>query len=259
MLGQLCPPGLLVALSVLEARFFAQHGVRSVSLSYAQQTDAGQDTEAILALRRLAWEFLPSTVDRHLVLYTYMGVFPTSAAGARRLLAASARLAVRAGVERLIVKTAAEAHRIPTIDENVDALETAALTGGLAAATADPGDRRDEPDSETYREARALVEMVLDLDDDLGRALPAAFRRGYLDVPFCLHPDNAGRSRGFIDGTGRLRWSAAGRMPVRAARPRGRASAVTSAGLLAALHHVSRAYDAPPARSRRHQTSQHHH
>jgi methylaspartate mutase epsilon subunit len=259
MLGQLCPPGLLVALSVLEARFFAQHGVRSVSLSYAQQTDAGQDTEAILALRRLAGEFLPSTVDRHLVLYTYMGVFPTSAAGARRLLAASARLAVRAGVERLIVKTAAEAHRIPTIDENVDALETAALTAGSAAATAEPHDGRGEPDSETYREARALIEMVLDLHDDLGRALPAAFRRGHLDVPFCLHPDNAGRSRGFIDGTGRLCWSTAGRMPVRAVRPRGRAAAVTSTGLLAALHHVSRAYDTPPARSRQHQTSQHHH
>ena len=37
MMGQLCPPGLLIAMSVLECLFFRQHGLHSVSLSYAQQ------------------------------------------------------------------------------------------------------------------------------------------------------------------------------------------------------------------------------
>jgi methylaspartate mutase epsilon subunit len=52
MMGQLCPPSLLVALSTLEALFFRQHGLRSISLSYAQQTHAEQDAEAVLAMRR---------------------------------------------------------------------------------------------------------------------------------------------------------------------------------------------------------------
>src|SRR5204863_2617512 len=43
MLGQLCPPSLLVALSVLEGTFFRGHGLPSVSLSYAQQVHLGQD------------------------------------------------------------------------------------------------------------------------------------------------------------------------------------------------------------------------
>lgn len=133
MLGQLCPPGLLVALSLLEGLFFVRHGIRSVSLSYAQQTDPAQDAEAVRALRRLAAEFLPADVDRHVVLYTYMGVFPRTARGATRILEASARLAVRAGAQRLIVKTAAEAHRIPTVLENVRALETAAATAPCAS------------------------------------------------------------------------------------------------------------------------------
>ena len=51
LLGQLCPPSLLVAISVLEALFFVQHGLRSVSLSYAQQTHPAQDIEALAALR----------------------------------------------------------------------------------------------------------------------------------------------------------------------------------------------------------------
>jgi methylaspartate mutase epsilon subunit len=83
MLGQLCPPSLLVAISVLEAVFFAQHGITSVSLSYAQQTDPAQDEDAIRALRRLAAEFLPARTDWHAVLYTYMGVYPASPGGRR--------------------------------------------------------------------------------------------------------------------------------------------------------------------------------
>ena len=122
MMGQLCPPGLLIAMSVLECLFFRQHGLHSVSLSYAQQTSPEQDVEAVLALRRLAAEWLPD-VDSHVVIYAYMGVYPRTNGGALRLLSDAARLAVRTGAARLIVKTIAEAYRIPSIADNVDALE----------------------------------------------------------------------------------------------------------------------------------------
>ncbi|GAA1504960.1 methylaspartate mutase [Streptomyces albidochromogenes] len=254
MLGQLCPPGLLVALSLLEGLFFTRHGIRSVSLSYAQQTDPVQDTEAVRALHRLAAEFLPPETDRHVVLYTYMGVFPRTEHGARRLLEDSARLAVRAGAQRLIVKTAAEAHRIPTVRENVRALRTAAASAAPAArpplAQPWPADGSPGPaetaDSEVYREARAFVEAVLELGTDLGRALRTAFARGVLDVPYCLHPDNAGRSRSFVDPGGRLRWAETGAMPVPPyLAPGGGRAPLTSDGLLAALHGVAARYDTP--------------
>jgi methylaspartate mutase epsilon subunit len=236
LLGQLCPPGLLVAVSLLEGIFFARHGITSISLSYAQQTDPGQDVEAVHALRRLAAEFLPAQVDRHVVLYTYMGAFPSTARGARLLLESSAELAVRAGAQRLIVKTTAEAYRIPTVEENVRALETAAAVAGVTAP--DPGP---PPSTGVYAEARRLVEAVLELHADLGVALHTAFRRGYLDVPYCLHPDNAGRSRSWIDDAGRLRWAAVGRMPITTTA--GERPAMTSTRLLSALHTVARRYD----------------
>ncbi len=231
MMGQLCPPSLLVAISLLEGLFFCQNGVTDVSLSYAQQTSGPQDEEAVAALRRLAAEFLP-TPSWHIVVYTYMGVYPQTPEGAADLLAASARLAVRSGASRLIVKTAAEAFGIPTVEENVTALEHAArvaagvtapsgcavsgsaLSGSALAgsgAGAVPGPRV-EADNEVYAEARAFVEAVLDLDEVVARSLPTAFERGYLDVPFCLHPDNAGLSRSTIDDSGRLRWTATGSM-----------------------------------------------
>jgi methylaspartate mutase epsilon subunit len=237
MMGQLCPPGLLVALSVLECMFFRQHGIRSVSLSYAQQTNAEQDTEAVLALRRLAAEWLPD-VDWHIVIYTYMGVYPRTADGAALLLEEAARLAVRTGAARLIVKTVAEGYRIPTFAENVAALETAAsaadhcttITGSLV-------------DTGIHAEASTLIETVVELGPDLGRALAEAFRLGYLDLPYCLHPDNAGRTRSVLDGGGRLQWARIGSMPLRnVVGPTGSAE-MTAAGLLASLSYVERSYD----------------
>ncbi len=239
MMGQLCPPGLLIAISVLEGLFFRQNGLRSISLSYAQQASTSQDEEAVTALHRLAAEHLPD-VDRHVVIYTYMGVYPQSPGGAQLLLDEAARLAVRTGAARLIVKTTAEAYRIPTVTENVRALESAAAVAA--------GESRRPPaapvaDTGIHAEASALVEAVLGLDPDVGRALVLAFARGYLDVPYCLHPDNAGRARSRLDADGRLHWSDPGSMPVAHTGRTGRAPALTSTELLGALSHVQRTYD----------------
>ncbi|RPK46500.1 methylaspartate mutase [Streptomyces sp. ADI93-02] len=212
MLGQLCPPSLLVALSVLEAMFFQEHGLRGISLSYAQQIHQGQDLEALAALRRLAGERL--STPHHLVLYTFMGVFPRTEAGSRRLLAESARLAVRGGAERLVVKTPAEAHRIPTVEENVASLEYAASVAAVTAADRDRSPRATE--SGLYEEARTLVDATLETGRTVGDCLVDAFARGVLDVPYCLHPDNANRARATIDDRSMLGWSRAGAMPVTA-------------------------------------------
>ena len=241
LMGQLCPPSLLIAMSVLECIFFRQHGIRSVSLSYAQQTSPDQDTEAVLALRRLAAEWLPDT-DWHIVIYAYMGVYPRTPAGASELLSETARLAVRTGACRLIVKTAAEAYRIPSVADNVTALETAAAAAAAQwrqPPAADPGP------TATYAEAQALIHAVLELRPDLGQALAIAFRAGYLDVPYCLHPDNARQARSYIDTAGWLRWSALGALPIhQVTRPTGSAE-LSASGLLAALSYVERKFDAP--------------
>ncbi|MFC7262366.1 methylaspartate mutase [Streptomyces lutosisoli] len=247
MLGQLCPPGLLVAISALEALFFHRAGLRSISLSYAQQTNAAQDREAVHALRRLAGELLPDT-DWHIVLYTYMGLYPRSRRGSLDLLERSAELAVETGAARLIVKTTAESHRIPTIAENVEALRVASSAAARHRARLTPRTEHTDlaehtalADNPVYAEARALVDAVLNLDDDLGQALLKAFARGYLDVPYCLHPDNAGRTRSHIDRSGRLTWSEIGAMPIGHVSEKGRR--LTAAGLYDALSFVQRRHD----------------
>ncbi|WNV85357.1 methylaspartate mutase [Umezawaea sp. Da 62-37] len=238
MMGQLCPPSELVALSVLEALFFYRKGLRSISVSYAQQTNMAQDQEAVSALRALCAELLPEATW-HVVIYAYMGMFPRTPGGARGLLGRAAELAVTTGSERLIVKTTAEAHRIPTVVENIAALEHAGAT-----ARSVTGKVAVDSDNQVYREAFALVSAVLNSHADLGRAIVIAFKRGLLDIPYCLHPDNAGLARSYLDPAGRLCWSELGSLPLRGVVESRHADGITSSTLMSALSTVQRTYDA---------------
>lgn len=210
MLGQLCPPSLLIALDILECLFFKQNGIKSVSLSYAQGTNSIQDIAALAVLRRLAHEYLKD-INWHTVVYTYMGVFPLTASGSHDLIAESARIAKISGCERLIVKTKVEAYRIPTIEENIEALEFANIS------TQNLDEYRyqlDESESVIiYDEARSIIEAVISLHDSLGIAFVKAFECGILDVPYCLHHENLRKTRTYIDDNGYLKWANTGNLP----------------------------------------------
>ncbi|NEE11743.1 methylaspartate mutase, partial [Streptomyces sp. SID7499] len=164
--------------------------------------------------------------------------FPRTPGGAIGLLRDSAVLAMRTGTERMIVKTPAEAHRIPTIQDNIHALEEAAL------AAAGPYARADAAGAEfgVLAEARTLVDTVLGLHPDVGRALAEAFRRGLLDVPYCLHADNANRSRSYIDDRGSLQWHSTGAMPIGATPVPGR-DRLRADDLLGMLSHTQESFD----------------
>jgi methylaspartate mutase epsilon subunit len=211
MLGQLCPPAMLLAITVIEGLFFVQEGIRSLSLSYAQGYSTSQDLGALFALRRLAAEFL-GDAHWHVVVYCFMGKFPETRGGARRLIEESARIAVRGGAERLIVKTAAESRQIPTIEDNVDAIrwshQAAAETsrGGIGEAESFHAEV-------LYAQAKALIEHVLSLDPALARGIEIAFSHGHLDVPYCLHPDNLNQARSWIDEQGTILWADPGKIP----------------------------------------------
>lgn len=243
MFGQLCPPGPLIALTVLECLFFVACGVPSVSLSLTQGTNDDQDIGGLLALDRIRRRRL-ATVSSHVVAYTFMGVFPRSRGGAERLIRASARNAVIGGAQRLIVKTAAEAQGIPSVADNIEALRWARAT---ADATAD----EPSPDALAWaegieEEAEALIEAVLGLSPDLGTALVQAFALGVLDIPYGLHPDNRGEARAAVDAvTGAMLWVRTGAMPLprhAEARPAVRDDAAT---FRAALEFNRRRFDTP--------------
>jgi methylaspartate mutase epsilon subunit len=247
LMGQLCPPAMLLTISLIECLFFKQYGIRSVSLSYAQGPSYAQDRAALALLQRLAGLHLGNT-DWHVVVYTYMGLFPESRAGATRLIEDSADLAAESGCQRLIVKTTAERRQIPPLRDNLAAL-------GIALARSERPKLKLQSElttedralqDELSEEVQRLLEAVLNLSPNLSKALLMAFRRGLLDIPYCLHPDNLGKARAAIDKSGMLRWEHVGDLPIKGRRlePRERLS---SDLLLAQLSHVARSYDHSPS------------
>lgn len=244
MLGQLCPPSLLIALNILEGLFFKQCGLKSISLSFAQGTNTGQDVAAIKVLRQLASEYF-SDIDWHVVVYAYMGVFPETVVGAYKLIKESARLTKMTGCERLIVKTPAEAHRIPTVKENIASL---LLANEVAKNTSIMVNEYDtEEEARIYAQADQLIQAVLNIGSNLGESLLKAFKLGVLDLPYCLHRDNANKSRTFVDQKGYLQWASLGRMPISKNNlPREQLGfkKVTAKELLNMLGYVKYCYDA---------------
>lgn len=244
MLGQLCPPSLLLALSIIEGVFFKRHGIKSISLSYAQGTNTSQDLAALSALRCLASEYL-ADIDWHVVVYTYMGVFPKTETGAKELIRTSARIAKFGNAERLIVKTPAEAHRIPTIEENIESLEFA--YHAAQEAKLESNDFLDSAEQEMlHLQAKLIIETVFDLHENLNKGIIIAFEKGYLDVPYCLHQNNKNKSRSIIDSKGYLQWADIGDIPFNNHLLNDfskRKIPITSDGFLAMLGFMQKRYD----------------
>tara|TARA_R110000868_G_scaffold6550_8_gene37122 strand:- start:30744 stop:32027 length:1284 start_codon:yes stop_codon:yes gene_type:complete len=220
MMGQACPPELLIAISVLECQHFYELGIPSVSASLALGTCDEQDEGALLALNDICADRFAGR-DWHIVAYHFMGQFPQTEAGSYALIENGSRIAARGGAHRLIVKTKAEAHGIPTLEQNLAALDRSATAAAAAAAE----DRQRPPAVEAWRSkirtnAERLIAATLSLDLDAGRALGLAFEQGQLDVPFCTHQDNRNQSLSVLDeSNGAILWASTGAMPIEADAP----------------------------------------
>lgn len=242
MMGQLCPPGMLSAITILEGLFFIRCGLKSISISHLQGTNFDQDIGGIIALKKLGNDFL-TEVKWHTVLYTFMGLFPKTLTGARRIIEDSSKIAKIAGVERLIVKTAAEAHQIPTINDNLKAMSWVFDTV-LRMQHHTPSVNAINQSKQIYKEAKKIIEAVLNLHSDIGAAMLLGFRKGILDIPFCLHPDNQNKARPFLDRKGVIGWSSTGNVPIERSRNRKIFEKVDSSGFLNMLSFNQLKYDA---------------
>lgn len=104
----------------------------------------------------------------------------------------------------------------------------------------------DEEVQEIEQEAERIILSVLNLASRLDVSILKAFRRGLLDVPFCIHPDNRNECSTFIDQRGFLRWARTGGMDVSTRFDNVSPSFGASSQLLAGLKYMRRKYDAGP-------------
>lgn len=216
----LVPPCLAIVVNVFEALLAAQAGVKSVTLGYAEQGHRAQDLAAVRATRSVADHYLAAygfdDVAVHVVWHQYMGAFPAQPEKAKQLLVGSAVSAARSGAVRLMLKTLAEALRIPDLEDNASSLrlvrETCSRERRLSAAELSDADRAEE--ELLVAEARAILDRALtDSDGDVVEAAAAAVEHGWLDVPFSPSQWNAGKVLPVRDTTGAVRLATRGDLP----------------------------------------------
>jgi len=213
MLGQLCPPSMLIVISILEVLFFNSYGVNSVSVSLAQGTNSQQDIAALKALKKLCNKYLAKNIDWHIVFYTFMGKFPETIHGAKAILSESSIIANMGEARRLIVKTINEAHQIPTINDNISALKLANEVANNSSIASERITENEELENQIYDEANQILETILNLSSNLDIVIQKAFEKGYIDIPFCLHQDNIKKSKSTLDSFGNIVWAEMGNIP----------------------------------------------
>lgn len=216
----LVPPSTAVGVNVFEALLAARAGVKAVTLGYAEQGNRPQDLAAVRVLRSLTRAYLAGhgfgDVAVEVVWHQYMGPFPRSAAKARQLLVGSAATAAMSDAVRLMLKTCAEAHRIPDARDNSEALALVNRTC-RAERSAPPQPLSDVDVLEEQliiAEARAIIDRAFGAaDGDVVAAVQLAVAQGWLDVPFSPSRWNAGKALPLRDRDGAVRLARLGDLP----------------------------------------------
>lgn len=213
----LIPPSIAIAVDILEAILAVRQGVKCVSLGYAEQGNRIQDAAAIRTLGRMAERFLSNLGHRDIqvktVFHQYMAAFPESQQNAERLIHHSAASAALSGATRVIIKTAVEAIKIPTMEDNVHAIGLV-MRGASEAA----GLRLDEPRvAEECAVIESEVQAILDSvilagGGSVTDGIVKAFRLGYLDIPFSPSRHNRGEVVTARDTEGAVRFLSTGQL-----------------------------------------------
>lgn len=214
----LIPPCLPISIGILQTILAVKQGVRCVSLGYGEGGNRAQDIAAVRMLRQLTREILDNLGYTHVrvstVFHQYMAAFPVEAPRAEELIYQSAVTAQLSGATRVIVKTPAEAFRIPTMEDNVRGVELV-RRGILAAGSERVDEAAVARECELIRrEVQAILDRVIYCGaGSIARGIVTAFRDGYLDVPFAPSIHSRGEVVTARDTDGAVRFLSVGKLP----------------------------------------------
>ena len=213
----LIPPSLAIVVDVLEAILAVRQGVKYVSLGYAEQGNRVQDIAAMRILRQTAETLIGNLghkdVQVSTVFHQYMAAFPETRRRAEELIYNSAVTATLSGATRVMVKTAVEAIRIPTLEDNIEGLSL--VMRGVANPDRERVDERliEEECDIIQREVTALLESIIVCGGgSIAEGIVKGFRQGYLDIPFSPSIHNRGEVMTARDINGAVRFLALGNL-----------------------------------------------
>jgi len=218
--GTLIPPGLGIAIAVLEMLLAARQGVRHYTVGLCQNLDLVQDVAALRAMDEVSREYLDRfgyqdffyTVASH----QWMQAFPEDEAQAFAIIAMGSAIAVLGGATQMITKTTHEACGIPTKEANAQALRTTVQVMRMLRNKRLPMDQEALLEKTMIiRESRILLDQAIELGEgDFARAATRGFEAGILDIPWAPSTYTPGKVITARDPSGAIRYVSMGRLPL---------------------------------------------
>jgi methylaspartate mutase epsilon subunit len=194
-----------------------EEGVKSFSVSFAQQGSMNQDIVTGAVLKKLAKHYAAeincSDAAIHLVYHQWMGAFPMNKDYAEQLINVATVIASMVGADKIITKTREEASGIPTKEANAKTVANTQYTLGILNGLPNVVDEEEE--EMLTLQVKAIMEAVFnDPADTLWRKVFNSIKNGIIDVPFSPHIINHNNMITIRDAKKNIRIIKRGNVPI---------------------------------------------
>jgi methylaspartate mutase epsilon subunit len=210
--GTLIPPGVGIAVAVLEMLMAAGQGVKHYSLGLCQSLDLFQDVAGLWALEEVGREYLNRLGYGEVFLSTathqWMQAFPADEPRAYAIIILGGVIAALSGATQIITKSTHEAEGIPTKEANADGVKATRMAIRLMRQNRLPETPAILQEKKIIMlEARAILDKALEMGDgDPVQASLRSLQAGTLDIPWAPNEHCAGRVIPVRDASGAVRY-----------------------------------------------------
>jgi len=217
--GTLIPPGIGIAVGVLEVLLAAGQGVRHYSVGLTQNLDIVQDVAALRVYEEVCQHYLKRAgIDDMFIsvaTHQWMQAFPSHEAEAFSVIVMGAIIAVLGGATQVITKTCHEAIGIPTMEANAAGVRATRKAVDMMRKRRLPLDDEVKVEMDMIRkEAMAIVDKALELGDgDVAVGVVRGFEAGTIDIPWAPNIYTRGDVIPVRDGKGAVRYLRTGNLP----------------------------------------------
>ena len=210
--GTLIPPGVGIAVAILEMLMAAGQGVKHYSMGLCQSLDLFQDVAGLWALEEIGREYLQrlgyGEVFFSTATHQWMQAFPTDEPRAYAIIILGGIIAALSGATQIITKSTHEAEGIPTKEANADGVKATRMAIRLMRQNRLPATPVILREKQIIMlEARAILDKALEMGDgDPVLASLRSLQAGVLDIPWAPNEHCAGRVIPVRDASGAVRY-----------------------------------------------------
>jgi methylaspartate mutase epsilon subunit len=210
--GTLIPPGIGIAVAVLEMLMAAGQGVKHYSMGLCQSLNIIQDVAGLWALKKVGSEYLQRFNHPNLFFsvatHEWMQAFPPDEARAYAVIVLGGIIAALSGATQVITKSTHEAEGIPTKEANAEGIKATRMAIQLVRASRLPENLEVSQEKEMIiKEARSILDKSLEMGDgDPVLASLRSLQAGILDIPWAPNQFVAGKVIPVRDACGAIRY-----------------------------------------------------